>query len=121
LRDRYEYCQLLLLQLLHYIKIPIAHIHGGEITEGAYDNCIRYVITKLGHLHFTSTEEYRKRVIQMGEQPDTVFNVEALGIENIKKIKLLSLKELEESLNFKIGDKCFIVAYHSVTLENKKL
>jgi len=116
LGDRYELLSAVTAATLY--KIPIAHIHGGEITEGAYDNNIRHAITKLSHLHFTSTEEYRTRVIQMGEQPDTVFNAGALGIENIKKIKPLSREELEESLNFKMGDKCFIVTYHPVTLEN---
>lgn len=116
LGDRYELLSVVTAATL--FKIPIAHIHGGEITEGAYDNGIRHAITKLSHLHFTSTEEYRKRVIQMGEQPSTVFNVGALGIENIKKIKTLSREELEDSLNFRIGDKCFIVTYHPVTLEN---
>ncbi len=116
LGDRYELLSAVTAATLY--KIPIAHIHGGEITEGAYDNGIRHAITKLSHLHFTSTEDYRKRVIQMGEQPNTVFNVGSLGIENIKRIKPLSLKELEKSLNFRIGDKCFIVTYHPVTLES---
>lgn len=116
LGDRYELLSAVTAATLY--KIPVAHIHGGEITEGAYDNAIRHAITKLSHLHFTSTETYRRRVIQMGEQPDTVFNVGALGIENIKKIKPLSLEELEKSLNFKIGNKCLIVTYHPVTLED---
>lgn len=116
LGDRYELLSVVTAATLY--KIPIAHIHGGEITEGAYDNGIRHAITKLSHLHFASTEEYRKRIIQMGEQPSYVFNVGALGIENIKKVQPLTLKELEDSLNFKIGDRCFIVTYHPVTLEN---
>ena len=116
LGDRYEMLSIVSAATLY--KIPIAHLHGGEITEGAYDNGIRHAITKLSHLHFASTEEYRKRIIQMGEQPEYVFNVGALGIENIKKIQPLSKQELEKSLNFEMGDKCLLVTYHPVTLEN---
>jgi len=117
LGDRYEILAAVSAALFY--KIPVAHIHGGEITEGAYDDCIRHAITKMSHLHFTSTEEYRKRVIQMGEQPNRVFNVGALGVENIKKIKLLSKSELEKKLNFNISDKCFLVTYHPVTLSKE--
>ncbi len=116
LGDRYEILAAVSAALFY--KIPIAHLHGGEITEGAYDDCIRHAITKMSHLHFTSTEEYRNRVIQLGEQPDRVFNVGAIGIENIKKIPLMSKEELEESLNFKFDNKCLLVTYHPVTLEN---
>ncbi len=116
LGDRYEIISAVTTALFY--KIPVAHLHGGEITEGAYDDCIRHAITKMSHLHFTSTEEYRKRVIQLGEQPDRVFNVGAIGIENIKKIPLMSKEELEESLSFEMGDKCLLVTYHPVTLEN---
>lgn len=116
LGDRYEILSAVSTALFY--KIPIAHLHGGEITEGAYDDCIRHAITKMSHLHFTSTEEYRNRVIQMGEQPERVFNVGAIGIENIKKIPLMSKKELEESIDFEITDKCLLVTYHPVTLEN---
>ena len=116
LGDRYEMIAVASAALFH--KIPIAHLHGGEITEGAYDDCIRHAITKMSHLHFTSTETYRWRVIQLGEQPDRVFNVGAIGIENIKKIPLMSKEALEDSLDFNMGDKCLIVTYHPVTLEN---
>lgn len=116
LGDRYEILSAVSAALFY--KIPVAHLHGGEITEGAYDDCIRHAITKMSHLHFTSTEEYRNRVIQLGEQPDRVFNVGAIGIENIKKIPLMSKGELEESLGFEIGNKCLLVTYHPVTLEN---
>lgn len=115
LGDRYEILSGVSTALFY--KIPVAHLHGGEITEGAYDDCIRHAITKMSHLHFTSTEEYRKRVIQLGEQPERVFNVGAIGIENIKKIPLMSKSELEESIGFKIGEKCLLVTYHPVTLE----
>ena len=116
LGDRYEILSAVSTALFY--KIPVAHLHGGEITEGAYDDCIRHAITKMSHLHFTSTEEYRNRVIQLGEQPERVFNVGAIGIENIKKVSLMTKQELEESLGFKIGDKCLLVTYHPVTLEN---
>ena len=116
LGDRYEILSAVSTALFY--KIPVAHLHGGEITEGAYDDCIRHAITKMSHLHFTSTEEYRNRVIQLGEQPNMVFNVGAIGIENIKKIPLMSKSELEESIGFEIGNKCLLVTYHPVTLEN---
>ncbi len=116
LGDRYEILAAVSAALFY--KIPVAHLHGGEITEGAYDDCIRHAITKMSHLHFTSTEEYRKRVIQLGEQPERVFNVGAIGIENIKHIPLLSKEELEENIHFKLGEKSLLVTYHPVTLEN---
>ncbi len=116
LGDRYEILAAVSAALFY--KIPVAHLHGGEITEGAYDDAIRHAITKMSHLHFTSTEDYRKRVIQLGEQPDNVFNVGALGIENINKIPLMSKNEIEDNLNFKLGDKSLLVTYHPVTLEN---
>lgn len=116
LGDRYEILAAVSTALFY--KIPVAHLHGGEITEGAYDDCIRHAITKMSHLHLTSTEEYRNRVIQLGEQPERVFNVGAIGIENIKKVPLMSKRELEESLGFEMGNKCLLVTYHPVTLEN---
>lgn len=116
LGDRFEILAAVTAALFY--KIPIAHLHGGEITEGAYDDCIRHAITKMSHLHFTSTEIYRKRVIQLGEQPERVFNVGAIGIENIKKMQLLSKEELENSIHFKLSDKLLLVTYHPVTLEN---
>lgn len=118
LGDRYEIVSAVSTALFY--KIPVAHLHGGEITEGAYDDCIRHAITKMSHLHFTSTEEYRKRVIQLGENPDRVFNVGAPGIENIKKVPLMSREELEATFDgFTFGDKCLLVTYHPVTLENE--
>ena len=81
--------------------IPIAHLHGGETTEGAFDEAIRHSITKMSHLHFVATDPYKQRVIQLGENPNYVFNVGGLGIDNIKKSKLLSLKDLEKDLQFK--------------------
>lgn len=99
-------------------QIPVAHLHGGELTYGAYDDAIRHSITKMSHLHFTSTEEYRKRVIQLGEQPERVFNVGALGVENIKRVPLMSKEEVERDLNFEIGDRTLLVTYHPVTLSD---
>ncbi|MGI9526131.1 MAG: UDP-N-acetylglucosamine 2-epimerase [Weeksellaceae bacterium] len=98
-------------------NIPIAHIHGGETTEGAYDEAIRHSITKFSHLHFTSTETYRKRVIQLGENPDTVFNVGAIGLDSIKNLKLLNKSEFEESINASLKKKNILLTYHPVTLE----
>ena len=98
-------------------KTPIAHIHGGETTEGAFDESFRHSITKMSHLHFTSTEVYRDRVIQLGEQPERVFNVGAVGIDNIKKLNLLDRNEFEESIGFKLGKKNLLITYHPVTLE----
>lgn len=97
-------------------KIPVAHLHGGEVTEGAYDDSIRHAITKMSHLHFTSTQEYRNRVIQLGESPERVFNVGALGVENIFHTNVLSKEELEKELGFLIGEKSFVVTFHPTTL-----
>lgn len=117
LGDRYEILAAVSAALFY--KIPVAHLHGGEITEGAYDDCIRHAITKMSHLHFTSTEEYRQRVIQLGEDPKRVFNVGAPGIENIKKVPLMDKKELESTLDgFTFNDKTLLITYHPVTLEN---
>jgi GDP/UDP-N,N'-diacetylbacillosamine 2-epimerase (hydrolysing) len=99
-------------------RIPIAHIHGGEITEGAMDEALRHSITKMSHLHFTSTDRYRKRVIQLGESPQHVFNVGAPGIENIRKLPLLSKKDLESEIGFSLRHPCVLVTFHPVTLEH---
>lgn len=99
-------------------RIPVAHLHGGEATEGAFDEAIRHSITKMSHLHFVAAEEYRKRVIQLGEQPERVFLVGGLGIDNIKKLTLLERPALEASLGFELGPKNLLVTFHPVTLEN---
>ena len=98
LGDRYEMLVVATVAMLQ--RIPIAHLHGGEISEGAMDDSIRHSITKMSSLHFTSTEEYRRRVIQLGEQPERVFHVGAIGIDNIRHIDLLDKKVLEEQLDF---------------------
>lgn len=98
-------------------RIPIAHLHGGEATEGLIDEAIRHSITKMSHLHFVAAEEYRNRVIQLGEQPRNVHLVGGLGIDNIKRMKLLDRETLEQSLDFKLGTKNLLVTFHPVTLE----
>jgi GDP/UDP-N,N'-diacetylbacillosamine 2-epimerase (hydrolysing) len=98
-------------------RIPVAHLHGGEATEGLIDEAIRHAITKMSHLHFVAAESYRKRVIQLGEQPDRVFLVGGLGIDNIKNLQLLDRATLEASLDFELGHKNLLITYHPVTLE----
>jgi GDP/UDP-N,N'-diacetylbacillosamine 2-epimerase (hydrolysing) len=116
LGDRYEIFSASIAAMI--AKIPIAHIHGGEITEGSWDDCIRHSISKMAHLHFTATEEYRNRVIQLGEEPSRVFTVGGLGVENIKRLKLLGKNEFEKSINFQLNKKNILIAFHPVTLEN---
>ena len=99
-------------------RTPIAHLHGGESTEGAIDEAIRHSITKMSHLHFVAAEEYRKRVIQLGEHPERVFLVGGLGIDNIRKLTLLDRPTLEASLGFMLGRRNLLVTYHPVTLEH---
>jgi GDP/UDP-N,N'-diacetylbacillosamine 2-epimerase (hydrolysing) len=99
-------------------RIPIAHIHGGEATEGLIDEPIRHSITKMSHIHFTATEEYKNRVIQLGENPVRVFNTGTPGLDNISNFHLLDKIEFEKSINFQIGENCFLVTFHPVTLEN---
>ncbi|WP_047268546.1 UDP-N-acetylglucosamine 2-epimerase [Marinitoga sp. 1197] len=119
LGDRFE---ALAIAISAYImKIPIVHLYGGEKTEGAIDEGIRHSITKMSYLHFTSTEEYRKRVIQLGESPERVFNVGAIGLDNIKGLKLLKKEELEKELEFKFGEKNILFTYHPATLNKNKL
>jgi GDP/UDP-N,N'-diacetylbacillosamine 2-epimerase (hydrolysing) len=98
-------------------RVPVAHLHGGETTEGAFDEALRHSITKMSHLHFVATEAYRQRVIQLGEQPDRVFLVGGLGIDNIKRLQLLDRAALEASLDFKLGSKSLLITFHPVTLE----
>lgn len=98
--------------------VPIAHLHGGEATEGVIDEAIRHSITKMSHLHFVAAEEYRRRVIQIGEQPERVFMVGGLGIDNILRLKLLERKELEKTLNFKFQERNLLITFHPVTLEH---
>lgn len=99
-------------------RIPVAHLHGGEATEGLIDEPIRHSITKMSHFHFVAAEEYRKRVIQLGENPERVFLVGGLGIDNIKKLKLLDRPALETALDFELGSRNLLITFHPVTLEN---
>jgi GDP/UDP-N,N'-diacetylbacillosamine 2-epimerase (hydrolysing) len=115
LGDRYEIFAAATAAMI--AKIPIAHCHGGEATEGLIDEPIRHSITKMSQLHFTSTEEYRKRVIQLGEQPNRVFNVGALGIENINRLKLLNKSDFEKFIGIKLSKQIFLITFHPVTLE----
>ena len=117
LGDRYEILAAAEAALLE--RIPIAHIHGGEVTEGAYDDAIRHSITKMSHLHFAATEAYRKRIIQLGEQPERVFYTGSLGVENIKRFQLMEKTEIEREIGFKIDDRTILVTYHPVTLGNR--
>ncbi|MFA4133390.1 MULTISPECIES: UDP-N-acetylglucosamine 2-epimerase [unclassified Brevibacillus] len=114
LGDRYEI--LAAAQAALVGRIPIAHLYGGETTEGAIDEAIRHSITKMSHLHFVSTNEYRNRVIQLGEHPDRVLRVGAIGLDNIRKLKLLNRTDFEKSINFEMGKLNFLVTYHPVTL-----
>lgn len=100
-------------------RIPIAHIHGGETTRGAFDEGFRHSITKMSHLHFTSTQIYKKRVIQLGELPSRVFCVGALGLETIRRSTFLSKKMISKKFSFKFAKKNILITYHPVTLENK--
>lgn len=117
LGDRYEIFAVASAAAL--LGIPIAHIHGGETTEGAVDEFLRHSITKMSYLHFTACEEYRRRVIQLGESPERVFSVGALGVENAVKLLPMTLEDLQESIGFPLEGKPFsIVTFHSVTLED---
>jgi GDP/UDP-N,N'-diacetylbacillosamine 2-epimerase (hydrolysing) len=117
LGDRYEIFAAAAAAMI--AKIPIAHLHGGETTEGAFDEAIRHSITKMAHLHFVAAEDYRQRVIQLGEHPDRVFLVGGLGIENIMRLPLLNRQELEQALDFPLGKRNLLVTFHPVTLEQE--
>jgi GDP/UDP-N,N'-diacetylbacillosamine 2-epimerase (hydrolysing) len=113
LGDRYEVFSAAISCLI--LNIPIAHIHGGEITHGSFDDSIRHSITKMSRLHFTSTEKYRKRVIQLGENPKNVFNVGSLGVENIKIKKKITNTDLKKLSKIRFNSKNLLVSYHPVT------
>ena len=115
LGDRFEILSVASAALI--ARIPLAHLHGGETTEGAFDEAIRHAITKMAHLHFVAAEEYERRVVQLGEDPSRVFVVGGLGIDNIHKLALLARAELEEALDFKLGAKNLLITYHPVTLD----
>ncbi|MEA5459177.1 UDP-N-acetylglucosamine 2-epimerase [Arcicella sp. LKC2W] len=117
LGDRYE--AFAVAASAYLMKIPIIHLHGGELTEGATDDALRHSISKMSFLHFTSTEAYRKRVIQLGESPERVFDVGAIGIDNIVKMELLPRDVLSTSVNFDLNKPYFLVTFHPVTLESQ--
>ena len=116
LGDRYEIFGV--AGVASIIQIPIAHIHGGETTQGAFDEAFRHSITKMSHIHFAATNEYANRIIQLGEDPSRVFNVGGPGIENIKKLNLLNKDEFEKSIKFKLAKKNLLITFHPATLEN---
>lgn len=119
LGDRYEVLVVCIAAM--NAQIPIIHLHGGETTQGAIDEAVRHSISKMSYLHFTSTEEYRRRVIQLGEQPDRVFMVGAIGVENALKVPLMDKEELQESLGFGLDRPLIVATYHPVTLENQNI
>jgi len=117
LGDRYEIFGV--AGVASIMQIPIAHIHGGETTQGAFDEAFRHSITKMSHIHFAATNEYANRIVQLGEEPGRVFNVGGPGIENIKKLNLLSKEEFEKSIDFRLAKKNILITFHPVTLENR--
>jgi GDP/UDP-N,N'-diacetylbacillosamine 2-epimerase (hydrolysing) len=117
LGDRYEALGAALASLVH--KIPIAHLHGGELTQGAFDDALRHSITKMSHLHFVATNEYRNRVIQLGEDPNKVFVVGGFGVDAIDETTLLNKESIENQLGFKFLERNLLVTFHPTTLEKK--
>lgn len=114
LGDRFEILAAVTAAMM--ARIPIAHLHGGEVTEGAIDEAIRHAITKMSHLHFVAADDYRRRVVQMGEHPARVFNVGGLGVDAISRMKLLDKAALEGSLGFSLGERSLLVTFHPMTL-----
>ncbi len=102
-----------------FFRIPVLHLHGGEVTEGAVDELMRHAITKMSHVHCVATEEYRHRVIQLGEQPERVYCVGGLGVDAIKQVKLIDQDTLESSLNFKLKERNLLITFHPATLEGE--
>ena len=113
LGDRFELFAPAIAALM--LQIPIAHIHGGEVTEGAIDDSVRHAITKMASLHFPATEVYRRRIVQMGEDPDRVFNFGAPGLDQIYRSPVLSRSQLEDELGFSLEGPVGLVTYHPVT------
>jgi GDP/UDP-N,N'-diacetylbacillosamine 2-epimerase (hydrolysing) len=102
-------------------KIPVAHLHGGEVTVGAFDDAFRHGITKMSHLHFVATQEYRNRVIQLGENPNSVFLVGGLGVDSINRLKLLDRKDLEDELNIEFSENNLLITFHPATLDESSI
>jgi len=116
LGDRYEIFSAVSAAMIS--RLPIAHLSGGELTQGAIDDAIRHSITKMSHIHFVATQEYKHRVIQLGENPDYIYNFGEAGLDNIKNLSLLSKDEFEKSINFKLNKKSLLITYHPTTLDN---
>ena len=116
LGDRFEVMAAAQAAMLN--RIPIAHLHGGETTEGAMDESMRHSITKMSHLHFVAAEDYRRRVIQLGESPERIFNFGAPGLCALNRTVLPNREQLEQSINFELGENYFLVTYHPVTLSD---
>lgn len=117
LGDRFEVLAATVAALV--ARIPVAHLHGGEITEGAVDDAMRHAITKMAHIHFVATESYRKRVIQLGEAPERVYCVGGLGVDAIASLDLLEREALEASLGLKLRDRNLLVTFHPATLDSE--
>jgi len=117
LGDRYEILSAVIAALL--CKIPVAHIHGGEVTTGAFDDSIRHAITKMSHLHFVATEKSKKRVLQLGEKPETIFNFGGLGVDAIKSNEFVSQEEIQKVTGIKFGEKNLLITYHPETMSRK--
>ncbi len=114
LGDRYEMLAAASAALI--LRIPVAHLHGGEVTEGAFDESIRHAITKMAHLHFTAAQPYARRVAQLGENPDHIYNVGMAGLDALERLPLMSRDELATSLGFTVDPHFFLITYHPVTL-----
>ncbi len=115
LGDRYEIFSAVSSAMI--ARIPIAHLSGGELTEGAIDDSIRHAITKMSHLHFVATDEYRNRVIQLGENPNRVYNFGEAGLDNIINLELLSKQDFEKSIDFTLDKRSLLITYHPTTLD----
>ena len=115
LGDRFEIFSA--VSAAYVARIPVAHLHGGETTEGVFDEAFRHSITKMSHFHFVAADEYKQRVIQLGERPENVFLIGGLGIDNINRLQLLNRNELEADLGFKFDKKNLLITFHPVTLE----
>ena len=117
LGDRYEILSAVIAALL--CKIPVAHIHGGEVTTGAFDDSIRHSIKKMSHLHFVATEKSKKRVLQLGEKPETIFNFGGLGVDAIESNEYVSKEEIQKLTGIKFGEKNLLITYHPETMSRK--
>jgi GDP/UDP-N,N'-diacetylbacillosamine 2-epimerase (hydrolysing) len=115
LGDRFEIFAAVAAALV--ARIPVAHVHGGETTEGSFDDAMRHCITKMAQLHFVAAEEYRRRVIQLGEDPERVFLVGGLGAEGIRKVRLLDRTQLQAALGIELGPRSLLITFHPATLD----